>query len=122
MHDYVNLDGGNLAKSAGNSLTPGEIVDHYGVDALRWSFVREVPLLGDTDYSSERVVNAYDNDLAWAARLPTCPGASTERSPMLTSTPPPPPSSGRSTRPTASSTPRSRGCWRNPTMLPLDTS
>lgn len=64
VHDYVNLDGAKLSKSAGNSLSPSDIVGEYGVDALRWWFTREVPLLGDADYSDERLVNAYNNDLA----------------------------------------------------------
>jgi methionyl-tRNA synthetase len=64
VHDYVNLGGTKLAKSAGNALAPHDVVDRYGTDALRWWFTREVPLLGDTEYSVERLVNAYNGDLA----------------------------------------------------------
>lgn len=64
VHDYVNLGGTKLSKSAGNTLAPSDIVDHYGTDALRWWFTREVPLVGDTEYNNERLVNAYNSDLA----------------------------------------------------------
>ena len=36
----------------------------YGTDALRWWLTREVPLLGDTEYRHERLVAAYNGDLA----------------------------------------------------------
>jgi methionyl-tRNA synthetase len=64
VHDYVNLNGAKQSKTVGNVVSPVDIVDRYGADALRWWFTRGVPLLGDTDYSDERLVNAYNNDLA----------------------------------------------------------
>lgn len=64
VHDYVNLGGAKLSKSSGNAFGPGRVVADYGVDALRWWYAREVALLGDTDFTAERLVAAYTNDLA----------------------------------------------------------
>ena len=64
VHDYVNLGGAKLSKSVGNALGPKGVVADYGVDALRWWYCREVPLLGDAEFTVERMTTAYTNDLA----------------------------------------------------------
>jgi methionyl-tRNA synthetase len=64
VHDYVNVGGVKLSKSTGNIVDPVELVDAYGADALRWWLTREVPLLGDTEFSEARLVQAYNTDLA----------------------------------------------------------
>lgn len=64
VHDYVHVRGTKLSKSAGNSVDPVGLVDSYGTDALRWWITREVPLLGDTDFTTGRLVHAYNTDLA----------------------------------------------------------
>lgn len=40
------------------------MVAAYGVDALRWWFVREVPVVGDVDFTVERLVGCANTDLA----------------------------------------------------------
>ncbi|MEU8222358.1 methionine--tRNA ligase [Kribbella sp. NPDC048915] len=64
VHDYVNVGGLKLSKSTGNVVDPVNLVETYGVDALRWWITREVPLLGDTEFTVERLVQAYNTDLA----------------------------------------------------------
>lgn len=64
VHDYVTVDGAKLSKSTGNIVDPVELVNTYGVDALRWWLTREVPLLGDTEFTSARLIQAYNTDLA----------------------------------------------------------
>ncbi|MGL5866032.1 MAG: class I tRNA ligase family protein, partial [Dermatophilaceae bacterium] len=63
MHDYLTVDGRKLGKSLGNAIDPVAIVDEYGTDALRWWLVREVPLVGDVDFTTERMVGRYHDDL-----------------------------------------------------------
>lgn len=64
VHDYVNLGGTKLSKSTGNTVDPFDLIDADGVDALRWWITREVPLLGDTEFTTARLVQAYNADLA----------------------------------------------------------
>lgn len=64
VHDYVNVGGAKLSKSTGNIIDPVALVDTYGIDALRWWITREVPLLGDTEFTTARLTKAYNNDLA----------------------------------------------------------
>ncbi|TDO46082.1 methionyl-tRNA synthetase [Kribbella sp. VKM Ac-2571] len=64
VHDYVNVGGAKLSKSTGNIVDPVDLVNTYGTDALRWWITREVPLLGDTEFTTARLIQAYNTDLA----------------------------------------------------------
>jgi methionyl-tRNA synthetase len=64
VHDYVTTDGLKIAKSSGNAIDPVELVDAYGVDALRWWLLREVPRVGEADFTEARLVAAANRDLA----------------------------------------------------------
>lgn len=64
VHDYLTADGRKLGKSLGNSVDPKVLAEEYGADALRWWLVREVPRTGDTDFSLQRLVARYREDLA----------------------------------------------------------
>ncbi|MDX2968051.1 methionine--tRNA ligase [Kribbella solani] len=64
VHDYVNVGGAKLSKSTGNVVDPVGLVDAYGTDAVRWWITREVPLLGDTEFTTARLIQAYNTDLA----------------------------------------------------------
>lgn len=64
VHDYLTIEGKKLGKSLGNAIDPVAIVDQYGVDALRWWLVRDVPRVGDADYTTERLIGRYHEDLA----------------------------------------------------------
>lgn len=64
VHDYLTVDGRKLSKSLGNAIDPVAIVDRFGVDALRWWLVREVPRVGDADFTVDRLISRYHEDLA----------------------------------------------------------
>jgi methionyl-tRNA synthetase len=53
-----------MSKSVGNVIDPIALVDHYGVDPLRYFFMREVPFGQDGSYSQESIVNRINADLA----------------------------------------------------------
>ena len=64
VHDYLTVEGRKLGKSLGNAIDPVAIVDDYGPDALRWWLVRDVPRVGDADYTTDRLIGRYHDDLA----------------------------------------------------------
>ncbi|MFI9382117.1 methionine--tRNA ligase [Kutzneria sp. NPDC052558] len=64
VHDYLTVEGRKLGKSLGNAIDPVAIVEDYGVDALRWWLVRDVPRVGDADFTTERLLARYHEDLA----------------------------------------------------------
>ena len=64
VHEYLTANGQKIGKSAGNAEDLSQIVSRFGQDAVRWWFLREVALRGDTDYTDERLVHAANEDLA----------------------------------------------------------
>jgi methionyl-tRNA synthetase len=64
VHDYLTVDGAKVSKSAGNAVDPVALVDRFGVDAVRWWFLRDVARVGDTDFTSARLVHRANQDLA----------------------------------------------------------
>jgi methionyl-tRNA synthetase len=56
--------GEKMSKSVGNVIDPFSLADHYGVDQLRYFFMREVPFGQDGNYSHEAIVNRINADLA----------------------------------------------------------
>ena len=63
VHDYLTVDGRRISKSVGGNADPVSLSARYGVDALRWWFVRDVPRSGDADFREERLA-ARANELA----------------------------------------------------------
>ncbi|MEV4565528.1 methionine--tRNA ligase [Nonomuraea sp. NPDC049419] len=64
VHDYITAGGRKISKSAGGTADPAELVAVYGVDAVRWWLLREVPRVGDVDFTEERLRARADEDLA----------------------------------------------------------
>ncbi|PRW63105.1 methionine--tRNA ligase [Actinopolyspora mortivallis] len=64
VHDYLTVDGQKLGKSLGNAVDPVSLAATYGTDALRWWLVREVPRVGDADFTLDRLVTRHNDDLA----------------------------------------------------------
>jgi methionyl-tRNA synthetase len=53
-----------MSKSVGNVADPFALADAYGVDQLRYFFLREIPFGQDGNYSHEAIVNRINADLA----------------------------------------------------------
>lgn len=63
-HGFLLNKGEKMSKSVGNVLDPFNLVAAYGVDQLRYFFLREVPFGQDGTYSHELIVNRINADLA----------------------------------------------------------
>lgn len=63
-HGFLLNKGEKMSKSVGNVLDPFNLVEAYGVDQLRYYFIREVPFGQDGSYSHEMIVAKINADLA----------------------------------------------------------
>ncbi|MTI82085.1 MAG: methionine--tRNA ligase [Firmicutes bacterium] len=63
-HGWLLLAGGKMSKSKGNVVDPLVLVDKYGVDAVRYYLLRELPFGSDGYYSEEALAKRTNNDLA----------------------------------------------------------
>ncbi|MBX4187812.1 MAG: class I tRNA ligase family protein [Candidatus Doudnabacteria bacterium] len=61
---FLTVNGQKMSKSLGNVIDPNEMVEKYGVDALRYFLLREVPFGQDGDVSEEKLKSRYTSDLA----------------------------------------------------------
>ncbi len=64
VHGYVTIGGEKMSKSIGNVVDPFEIIDRFGVDALRYYFLRHIPTFDDGDFTWEKFEAAYNGELA----------------------------------------------------------
>lgn len=63
-HGWLLLEGGKMSKSKGNVVDPLALTDHYGVDAVRYYLLRELPHGDDGHYTEENLVERINTDLA----------------------------------------------------------
>jgi methionyl-tRNA synthetase len=63
-HGWILNRGEKMSKSVGNVADPFALADAYGVDQLRYFFLREVPFGQDGNYSHELIVARINADLA----------------------------------------------------------
>jgi len=63
-HGFLFNRGEKMSKSVGNVVDPQSMIDQYGVDQMRYFFMREVPFGQDGNYSHEAIVNRVNADLA----------------------------------------------------------
>jgi methionyl-tRNA synthetase len=64
VHDFFSLDGQKISKSLGNVILPSDLVDEFGVDGVRYYFLRYGPIVNDVDITLEKIREAYNADLA----------------------------------------------------------
>ena len=63
-HGWLMLDGDKMSKSKGNVVDPLVLCDRYGVDAVRYYLLREIPFGSDANYSGEAFIARINQDLA----------------------------------------------------------
>ncbi|MBC7342333.1 MAG: methionine--tRNA ligase [Clostridia bacterium] len=63
-HGWLLVEGGKMSKTKGNVVDPMVLIDKYGVDAIRYFLLREMPYGEDGVYSEEALVRRTNTDLA----------------------------------------------------------
>ncbi len=61
-HGFLTKDGEKMGKTLGNIIVPQEIINKYGIDAIRFYFLFNIPFGQDGDFSEQifiETVNAY---------------------------------------------------------------
>jgi methionyl-tRNA synthetase len=63
-HGFLFNRGEKMSKSVGNVIDPFALIEHYGLDQVRYFFLREVPFGQDGNYGHEAIVGRINADLA----------------------------------------------------------
>jgi methionyl-tRNA synthetase len=64
IHGFITSGGQKMSKSLGNGVSPFDLVDEYGAEALRYYFAREITPFEDGDFTNERFKESYNANLA----------------------------------------------------------
>ncbi len=64
VHGFITSKGKKMSKTLGNVINIEEAVNRYGVDALRYFLIREIPTTEDGDFTWDRFDERYNSDLA----------------------------------------------------------
>ncbi len=60
-HGFFTVGNQKMSKTIGNVLNPNDLVDKFGVDAVRYALLREFPFGEDGDISEEKIASQYSN-------------------------------------------------------------
>lgn len=63
-HGWWTNEGQKISKSLGNTIDPHELIQNYGIDAVRYFLLREVPFGQDGDFSKAHMAQRYQSELA----------------------------------------------------------
>ncbi len=64
VNGFLNINGQKISKSIGNVIRPSEWVKKYGADTVRYYLLRYTNITEDSDISEEKLLQAYNADLA----------------------------------------------------------
>lgn len=64
IHNFYLIDGQKMSKSLGNVISPGRLVETYGVDGARYLIARSFPADRDSDVGIAKFSEKYNADLA----------------------------------------------------------
>ena len=63
-HGWLLVGGEKMSKTRLNQIAPADLVADFGVDGVRWHFLRDVSFGPDGDFSYEGMVTRFNADLA----------------------------------------------------------
>jgi len=63
-HGFLLNKGEKMSKSVGNVVDPFELVDKFGLDAVRYFFLREIPFGQDGAFDESSIISRINADLA----------------------------------------------------------
>jgi len=64
VHGYITIESRKISKSAHNAISPDEVIDWLGLDAMRYFLLRHVGGVRDGDFSWHRLRECYVSELA----------------------------------------------------------
>jgi methionyl-tRNA synthetase len=64
VHGFLLVGGEKMSKTRLTGIHPFQLTDHFGVDAYRYYFLREVPFGQDGSFSWESMLARYNSELA----------------------------------------------------------
>lgn len=64
INGFINSDGQKMSKSLGNVISPVDVVEKYGTEALRFFVCRELSTFEDSDFTWGRFHESYNANLA----------------------------------------------------------
>jgi len=62
-HGFLTVEGKKISKSLGTDISPVDLVEKYGSDAVRYYLCRAIPFGEDGDFSEKELVTYYNNEL-----------------------------------------------------------
>lgn len=64
IHGFINVNGQKISKSLGNAVNPYDLVEKYGTDVVRYFLLAKIHPVEDSDFTYDRLEDAYQADLA----------------------------------------------------------
>ena len=63
-HPWLIMSDGKMSKSKGNVVYADDLVEEFGVDAVRYYFLHEIPFASDGIFTKELLIDRINGDLA----------------------------------------------------------
>lgn len=64
VHGFITLEGQRISKTTGNIIDPIQLVDEFGVDAVRYYLLRNMSFASDGDFTRAGLIRHYNDELA----------------------------------------------------------
>lgn len=64
VHSFINVNGLKISKSIGNVIDPRNLAEEFGLEAVRYYILSQIPTSDDGDFSNDRFKEVYNADLA----------------------------------------------------------